>query len=103
MGAAERAQGALVGSGLGVGRGLRYASPMSDSFSPTLLLLGALLLGAGLYLIQRTRFLLPALLARSPALRGRPRLARGLFFALLTLGILAGGMGCRIVWAWLRG
>ncbi|MBA3533606.1 MAG: hypothetical protein H0T73_16940 [Ardenticatenales bacterium] len=71
--------------------------------SPTLLLLGAILLGAGLYLIQRGRFLVPLLMRRIPALGARPRLARNLLMFLMTVGILSGGMGCRIILTWMRG
>lgn len=74
---------------------------MNESIPPSLLLLAAILLGTGLYLIQRSRFLVPALMRRSPLLRARPRLARGLLLVLLTLGILVAGMGCRILLTWL--
>jgi hypothetical protein len=75
---------------------------MDTAFSPTLLLLGALMLGSGLYLIQRGRFLTPALMRRSRWLAGHPREARMFYLFLLTLGVLSGGMGCRILLAWLR-
>ncbi len=75
---------------------------MDRLFSPSLLLAGALLLGLGLYLIQRGRFLLPALMLRSLFLRRRPRVARLLYLTLLTFGVFTGGMGCRILLAWLR-
>ncbi len=74
---------------------------MDSGFSPTLLLLGALLLGVGLYFIQRGRFLVLALMQRVGYLKRNPRAARWLLLLLLTLGILAGGMGCRILVAWL--
>ncbi len=73
---------------------------MNEPLSPTTLLGGALLLGSGLYLIQRSRFLLLALMRRIPALRTRARAARGLLLVLLTLGVLLGGMGCRILLQW---
>jgi LPXTG-motif cell wall-anchored protein len=72
-----------------------------QTFSPTLLLLGALMFGLGLYLIQRGRFLIPAMMSRSLYLRERPRLARTLVMLLLLLGTLFGGLGCRILFAWL--
>lgn len=75
---------------------------MDATFSPTQVLLAALALGAGLYLIQRGRFLVVALMHRIPPLGRNPRLARGLLLLLLTLGILIGGLGCRYLWAWLR-
>jgi hypothetical protein len=76
---------------------------MDTANSPTLLLLGAILLGTGLYLIQRGRFLVPLLMRRIAFLGARPRLARYLLMFLLTVGILSGGMGCRIILNWLRG
>lgn len=74
---------------------------MTPSISPSTLLAAALLLGLGLYLIQRGRFLVPALMRRFPYLGARPVLARRLLLVLLTLGVLAGGMGCRILMQWL--
>jgi hypothetical protein len=73
---------------------------MTEVFSPTLLLASAVLLGAGLYFIQRGRFLVLALMRRIPYLSRNPRLGRYLVIALLTLGILSAGMGCRILVAW---
>ena len=55
------------------------------------------MIGIGLYLIQRGRFLLPALMQRIPYLRTHPKVARFLFLLLLTLGVLSAGMGCRIL------
>ncbi|MGH2542701.1 MAG: hypothetical protein ACRDIB_07885 [Ardenticatenaceae bacterium] len=75
---------------------------MSEGFSPTLTLWGAILLGAGLYLVQRGRFLVPALMKRSGYLRARPRVARALVMLLLTLGIVVGGLGCQILFTALR-
>jgi hypothetical protein len=75
---------------------------MDASTSPTLLLTGALLFGAGIYLIQRSRFLVPAMMQRSHYLRTHIRAARALVVLFLTLGILFGGMGCRIVLDWFR-
>jgi hypothetical protein len=75
---------------------------MTETFSPTLLLASALLLGVGLYFIQRGRFLVLALMRRIPVLARNPRLARYLVIALLTLGILSAGLGCRILVAWMR-
>jgi hypothetical protein len=75
---------------------------MEDGFSPTLILLGAILLGTGLYFIQRGRFLVPALMQRGAYLRQRPRTARGLLMLLLTLGILIAGVGCQLLTTWLR-
>ena len=75
---------------------------MNETISPTLLLAAALMLGGGLYLIQRGRFLVPALMRRNRYLRTHPRVARSLFLVLLTLGIVIAGTGCRILLTWLR-
>jgi hypothetical protein len=76
---------------------------MNEAISPTSLLGGALLLGIGLYLIQRARFLFPAVMARSAYLRQHPQVARYLFYLILTFGIVAAGTGCRVLYGWVRG
>ncbi|MDQ4075819.1 MAG: hypothetical protein M3220_06170 [Chloroflexota bacterium] len=75
---------------------------MDEPLSPSLLMAAALLVGVGLYLIQRSRFLVPALMMRSQYLRTHLRLARGMLLFLLTLGVLFGGMGCRIIFLWFQ-
>lgn len=75
----------------------RYASGMNETITPTLLIMASMMIGIGLYFIQRGRFLLPALMHRIPYLRRRPKVARFLFLLLLTLGIVSAGMGCRIL------
>jgi Kef-type K+ transport system membrane component KefB len=62
-----------------------------------MLLIAAIMIGAGLYLIQRGRFFFPVLIQRSPYLRTHPKVARFFFFIMLTLAILMAGMGCRIL------
>ncbi len=75
----------------------RYASSMNETITPTLLITASMMIGIGLYFIQRGRFLIPALMYRIPYLRTRPKVARFLFLLLLTLGVVSAGMGCRIL------
>ena len=70
---------------------------MDTIISPTMLLTAAIMIGAGLYLIQRGRFFFPVLIRRSSYLRTHPKVARFFFFFMLSLAILMAGMGCRIL------
>lgn len=60
------------------------------------LLLAALLIGVGLWLVTRARFFVAALTAHYPALRSE-RTAALLAVTLLAVGIGTAGLGCQIL------
>jgi hypothetical protein len=66
--------------------------------TPLVLFVAALMIGAGLYVVQRGRIVLPHLFSRVPYIRTRPRLSGYLFLAILTLAIVLAGFGCRILY-----
>ena len=69
----------------------------SSEISPTLLLAAALMVGAGLYVVQRGRFFMPEIYRRIPFFQRHRRVAGYMFLVILTLGVMLGGMGCRIL------
>jgi len=66
--------------------------------SPLLLVTAALMIGAGLYVIQRGRIVFPQLFSRVPYLRTHRRVSGYLFLMILTLSVLLAGFGCRILY-----
>lgn len=66
--------------------------------TPMVLFTAALMIGAGLYVIQRGRIIFPQLFSRIPYLRTNRRVAGYLYLVVLTLSIVLAGFGCRILW-----
>jgi hypothetical protein len=66
--------------------------------TPLVLFTAALMIGAGLYVIQRGRIIFPQLFSRIPYLRTNRRAAGYLYLVVLTLSIVLAGFGCRILW-----
>lgn len=75
----------------------------TGAIGPTLVLTAAVMVGAGIYLIQRSRFIVPVMIRHVPYLRTRPHVARRLLMLLMTVGILMAGVGCRILFEAARG
>jgi hypothetical protein len=69
-----------------------------DRISPLSLVAAALMIGAGLYVIQRGRVVLPQLFSRIPFLREHRRASGYLYLAVLTLSIVMAGFGCRMLY-----
>jgi hypothetical protein len=66
--------------------------------TPLVLFTAALMIGAGLYIIQRGRVVLPQLFSRVPYLRTHRRVSGYLFLIILTLSLVLAGFGCRILY-----
>lgn len=66
--------------------------------SPIMLIVAAAMIGVGIYVIQRGRFVLPHIFSKVPFLRTHRGFSRNLFWVLLTLGVVVAGLGCRILY-----
>jgi hypothetical protein len=64
--------------------------------SPSELLFAAILIGVGLWLVSRARYLVAAFTAHYPALN-TPRAAGLLAITILAIGIGMAGFGCRMM------
>lgn len=69
-----------------------------DSTSPLTLVGAALMVGAGLYVIQRGRIIFPYLFDKVPFLHNNRRASGFLFLLCLTLSVVMAGFGCRILY-----
>ena len=66
--------------------------------TPLVLFGAALMIGAGLYVIQRGRIVFPRLFSHVPYLRTHRRVSGYLYLVVLTLSLVLSGFGCRILW-----
>lgn len=77
-------------------------SSMSTEMSPMLLLTAAIMIGAGLFVVQRSRVFMPEIFRRIPFFQRHRRAAGYMFLVILTLGVVMGGYGCRILYFYFR-